>query len=46
MIQTVITHHCTKCNSIDIVKNGKDYRLSGISPETATSSGSRWTSCW
>jgi len=26
MIQTVITHHCTKCNSIDIVKNGKDYK--------------------
>ncbi|MEA3339213.1 MAG: IS1 family transposase, partial [Chloroflexota bacterium] len=26
MIQTVITRHCTKCGSIDIVKNGKDYK--------------------
>ena len=24
MIQTVITHHCTKCGSVNIVKNGKD----------------------
>ncbi|MFH1635841.1 MAG: hypothetical protein ABIG63_17760 [Chloroflexota bacterium] len=26
MIQTIITHHCTKCNSINIVKNGTDYK--------------------
>jgi len=26
MIQTVITHHCTKCNSTNIVKNGTDYK--------------------
>lgn len=26
MIQSVITHNCTKCNSIDIVKNGTDYK--------------------
>jgi transposase-like protein len=26
MIQSVITHHCTKCNSINIVKNGTDYK--------------------
>ena len=26
MIQTVTTHHCTKCGSINIVKNGKDYK--------------------
>ncbi len=26
MIQSVITHHCTKCYSINIVKNGTDYK--------------------
>ena len=26
MIQTVITHRCTKCNSTKIVKNGTDYK--------------------
>jgi len=26
MIQTVITHRCTKCNSTNIVKNGTDYK--------------------
>ena len=26
MIQTVIIHHCTKCNSANIVKNGTDYK--------------------
>lgn len=26
MIQSVITHRCTKCNSIDVVKNGTDYK--------------------
>ena len=26
MIQTVITHHCPKCGSINIVKNGTDYK--------------------
>jgi hypothetical protein len=26
MIQSVITHRCTKCNSINIVKNGTDYK--------------------
>ena len=26
MIQSVITHRCTKCNSADIVKNGTDYK--------------------
>ena len=26
MIQTVITHHCTKCSSTTIVKNGTDYK--------------------
>lgn len=26
MIQTVITHNCTKCGSVNIVKNGKDYK--------------------
>jgi transposase-like protein len=26
MIQSVITHRCTKCNSISIVKNGTDYK--------------------
>ena len=26
MIQTIITHHCTKCNSTNISKNGTDYK--------------------
>lgn len=26
MIQTAITHRCTKCNSTNIVKNGTDYK--------------------
>lgn len=26
MIMTVIIHHCPQCNSIDIVKNGADYK--------------------
>jgi len=26
MIQTIITHHCTKCTSINITKNGTDYK--------------------
>ena len=26
MIQTIITHQCTKCESINLVKNGKDYK--------------------
>ena len=26
MIQTVITHHCSKCKSLNIVKNGTDYK--------------------
>ena len=26
MIQTVITYHCTKCDSTNIVKNGTDYK--------------------
>ena len=26
MIQTVTTHHCTRCNSTNIVKNGTDYK--------------------
>ena len=26
MIQTIITHQCTKCNSTNLVKNGKDYK--------------------
>jgi len=26
MIQSVITHRCTKCTSIKIVKNGTDYK--------------------
>ena len=26
MIQTVITHHCSKCDSTNIVKNGTDYK--------------------
>jgi insertion element IS1 protein InsB len=26
MIQSVITHHCTKCNSFNIIKNGTDYK--------------------
>ncbi|OQY22693.1 MAG: hypothetical protein DRJ03_18515 [Chloroflexi bacterium] len=26
VIQSVITHRCTKCNSMNIVKNGTDYK--------------------
>lgn len=26
MIQSIITHRCTQCNSINIVKNGTDYK--------------------
>ena len=26
MIHEIITHSCTKCNSVNIVKNGKDYK--------------------
>ena len=26
MIQTVITHHCPKCDSSNIVRNGTDYK--------------------
>jgi len=26
MIQTVITHHCPKCDSINMVRNGTDYK--------------------
>ena len=26
MVQSVITHHCTKCNGTNIVKNGTDYK--------------------